>query len=106
MIQPGRHVLEVGNQDVPGAVDSEEVVHVDIAAVGLRHAFRHQRDRRDAAGAGAHRHAGAFASEPGLDRERRRAEARRRSERHSLADAVELQRHVARADRDRRGIAG
>ena len=39
MIAAGGGVFEVGRQDAPRAVDAEEVIAVNIAALGLRQSF-------------------------------------------------------------------
>ena len=71
-----RSFLEVGDENAIGGADAEEVVHVDVAALGLRPAFRDQRDRvGNAAVAGVGTDAGALLLEPGLDRESGCAEA-------------------------------
>ena len=75
VIHAGGRVFEVGGQRAGRRADAEEVVHVDGAALGLRHPLRDERNRGDAAGAGEGRHAGAVAPDPGFEREGRRRRA-------------------------------
>src|SRR6185295_4181891 len=62
--------LEVGREDVAGAVDAEHVVLVDVGVLVLTGTLGHERDeRRDASGTSAVGYACALAVEPGLHRE-------------------------------------
>ena len=74
--------------------NAEKVVHIDVAALGLCSALRHQRDRRgrvlQAAGACAGRDAAACPVEPGLQGKVRSPEGWSRPERHVLGRPVEL----------------
>src|SRR6266542_2107566 len=68
--------LEVGDKDAVRCADAQEVVHVDVAALGLGAAFRQKRDRvGDSATAGTGPGTGPLAPEPGLECERGDAEA-------------------------------
>ena len=100
-------LLKVGCQLAAG--DTEEVVHIDVAALGLCSALRHQRDRRgrvlQAAGACAGRDAAACPVEPGLQGKVRSPEGWSRPERHVLGRPVELKSIVDRRGRRER-IAG
>src|SRR5204863_70429 len=59
--------------------------------------FRHERHRDDAARAGGGCRARTVAPEPRLDRERRHAERRRGTERHTIVEPVETNRRPARS---------
>ena len=101
MVPAVRRILEIGSQLPAG--NPEEVVHVQVGwRVVLSSAFGHERERGgETAAPGAHERARTGLLEPCLQRELRRAEppgtrARRRTERHVLTRAIELQRVVRR----------
>src|SRR6266496_4887627 len=102
-----RSFLEVGDKDAIGGADTEEVVHVDVAALGLRPAFGDERDRvGNAAVAGVGTDAGAFPLEPGLDGESGCAEAWGRAEGHVIVGAIEVKRSAGLGSGRRRGSGG
>jgi hypothetical protein len=85
MIQPrtgsGGAFLEVRREHVRGRVDAEDEVGVDVGALGLCTAFRHQRqEKSDAARARRRRRARSVPAKPRLDRELRQLELGRIAE--------------------------
>src|SRR5439155_21967903 len=85
--------LEVGDQNAVGGADTEEVVHVDVAALGLSAALGEERDGvGDAACSGARADACALAREPRLDGEGGCTEAWGRAEGHVVIRTIEVKR--------------
>ena len=96
VVQTGRRILEVRGQHVVAAPDPQEVVHVDVAALGLGHPLGHERDRDDATVPCVGRNAGRIATEPGFNRELGRTQTRRCAE-CDVGIAGELNALVPRA---------
>ena len=96
MVAAADRVLEVGGQHAGRALDAEEVVHVDVAALGFAAPFREQRYGGDAPVPRRRRRCRGRPHEPQLEGEGRRAKFGRGAERHPIVDAVELQREWTR----------
>src|SRR6266540_7147246 len=85
--------LKIGDELPARRIDPEEVVHVDIRALGFGAPLRDQRhSTRDPSRTGTRADTCARPLEPRLQRELRGAQARRRTERHVLAGPVQLER--------------